>query len=75
MSTTDAIPHHPHKETTKSELAWFHSSQSFANAYYGLENWAREKGYDAVVGVRFIECAKPQGPEYWAYGTVIAWEF
>jgi len=76
MSTTDTIPHHGNKMVTKSEVTWFHSTASIARAYNGLESWARDHGYNALVGVKFVLCTTPNGEiEYLAYGTAVAWEY
>ena len=75
MSTIDTVPHFPNKVVSKSELTWCHSTESFARAYYGLEDVAVRGGYTAVVGVRFVECTSSNGVEYWAYGTAVAWDY
>jgi len=75
MSTTDTIPHYPNGQASRSELTWFYSTESFAKAYYGLEDEAVRGGYGAVVGVRFVECTKSDGVQYWAYGTAVAWDY
>jgi hypothetical protein len=75
MSTTDTIPHYPDMRVTRSELTWCHSRESFVRAYYGIEDEAVKNGYGAIVGVRFVECAKPDGIEYWVYGTAVAFDY
>ena len=76
MSTTDIIPGHPNKMPTKCELTWASAGATMMSAYKGLEKWTQEHGYDAVVGVRFIMCAKPDGEiVYSVYGTAVSWEY
>jgi hypothetical protein len=76
MSTTDSIPHYRNKVATRSEVTWATNGATMMAAYRGLENWIREHSYDAVIGVQFIACAKPDGEiVYTAYGTAVAWEF
>jgi hypothetical protein len=73
MSTTDVIPQYPNKVVSKSEVTWCHSADSISRAYYGLETWARDHSYNALVGVRFMTCLNADGViEFWAYGTAIA---
>lgn len=75
MSTTDTIPHYPDGKVSRSELTWCHSTESFARAYYGLEDAAVKDGYGAVVGVRFVEATTSDGIQYWVYGTAVAFEY
>jgi uncharacterized protein YbjQ (UPF0145 family) len=75
MSTTDTIPHYPNGKVSRSELTWCHSTESFDRAYYGLEDVAVKDGYGAVVGIRFVECTKPDGVQYWVYGTAVAFDY
>jgi hypothetical protein len=75
MSTTETIPHYPNGKVSRSELTWCHSTESFDRAYYGLEDAAVKDGYGAVVGVRFVECTKPDGVQYWVYGTAVAFDY
>ena len=75
-STTDTIPDFSNKLVTKSEVTWAHNPQSIMAAYNGLEAWARNHGYNALIGVRFMVCPGPGGGiEFWAYGTAVAWEY
>jgi hypothetical protein len=75
MSTTDTIPHYPDGKVSRSELTWSYSPESFARAYYGVEDWAVKNGYGAVVGVRFVESTKSDGVLYWVYGTAVAFDY
>ena len=45
-------------------------------AYNAVEKWAREHSYDAVIGIEFMMCAKPDGEiTYSVYGTAVAWDY
>jgi uncharacterized protein YbjQ (UPF0145 family) len=76
MSSTDIIPHYRNKVVARSELTWASSGATMMAAYRGLEKWTREHDYDAVIGVHFLMCAKPDGEiAYSVYGTAVAWEY
>jgi len=76
MSTTDTIPNYRNKVAARSELTWASNGATMMSAYKGLEKWTREHGHDAVIGVQFTMCAKPDGEiTYSVYGTAVAWEY
>ncbi len=76
MSTTDIIPNYRNKVVSRSEVTWAGPGATMMSSYRGLEKWTREHGYDAIVGVHFIMCAKPDGEiAYTVYGTAVAWEY
>ncbi|HUJ06965.1 MAG TPA: hypothetical protein VLX31_12735 [Streptosporangiaceae bacterium] len=76
MSTTDIIPEFRNKVVRKSEVTWGGSGATMMSAYRGLEKWVRENNYDAIIGVHFMMCAKPDGEiAYLAYGTAVSWEY
>jgi hypothetical protein len=75
MSTTSTIPNFPNKMVTKSEVTWVQSTK-LMSAYNYLEKWLKERDYDAIVGVQFSMCAKPDGDiEYVISGTAVTWEY
>ena len=80
MSTTDSIPGERHP-VTRSEVAWGAGEDTLEDARDGLEKWARENKYDAVIGLRFIVAPSVYGAmsttktrlSFTAYGTCVAY--
>jgi uncharacterized protein YbjQ (UPF0145 family) len=52
-STTDTIPAFGHRAVARSSVAWGISEESLAKADRFLTDWARDNGFDAIVGVRY----------------------
>ena len=86
MSTSDRLPGPEGlREVKQSALITFSYWSSIIEASEAAQKWARENGYDAIIGVRFVphpngSYAYPisrQGTNAdvkWAcYGTAIAW--
>lgn len=81
MSTTDSIPGDG-RAIAHSTVAWSTTQSNTLDAYNSLRKWARDNGWDAVVGLRFVWTPDISGmgggtstSERWlAYGTCISYK-
>jgi hypothetical protein len=85
VSTTDSIPG-VSREIAWSSLAWSGEKPNARDAFLGLQKWAHDNGFEAVVGLRFavMPSVRSQGggsvasvytsATWTAYGTCIRYK-